>query len=199
MSSLPAAWGVAAVLLAAAMVGLVLLARTRWLQSDTLKKCVVLSVGVHLLLAVVVAALGGMRPASWGTAEEGRMTMMVVLVEEPADELSASPTAEATAEPTLTEESNVIADDQLAGADEAEPSGEAALAEVELAKADAPDALGEESPPEALTSAAADSADGGEESLVVDAHEAASEADQGTEQQAAAAPQPPCRVCRPLW
>ncbi|NBP81855.1 hypothetical protein EBU58_14305, partial [bacterium] len=67
MSSLPAAWGVAAVLLAAAMVGLVLLARTRWLQSDTLKKCVVLSVGVHLLLAVVVAALGGMRPASWGT------------------------------------------------------------------------------------------------------------------------------------
>ena len=191
MSSLPAAWGVAAVLLAAAMVGLVLLARTRWLQSDTLKKCVVLSVGVHLLLAVVVAALGGMRPASWGNAEEGRMTMMVVLVEEPADELSASPTAEATAEPTLTEESNVIADDQLAGADEAEPSGEAALAEVELAKADAPDALGEESPPEALTSAAADSADTGEESLVVDALEAASEADQGTEQQAAAAPQPP--------
>ena len=71
-------WIVAA-LIAAALVGLVLLARTRWLQSDTLKKCVVLSVGVHLLLAAVAAGIGGMRPASWGTADEGRMTMMVVL------------------------------------------------------------------------------------------------------------------------
>lgn len=87
-------WMIAAGLLAAAVVGLVWLARTRWLQSDTLKKCVVLSVGVHLLLAAIAAGIGGMRPASWGTEDEGRMTMMVVLADLPTDEVAMSPPAE---------------------------------------------------------------------------------------------------------
>lgn len=88
------AWLVAAGLLVAAVAGLVWLARTRWLQSDTLKKCVVLSVGVHLLLAAIAAGIGGMRPASWGTEDEGRMTMMVVLADLPTDEVASSPPAE---------------------------------------------------------------------------------------------------------
>lgn len=119
MSSLPTSWMVAAGLLGAALVGLVLLARTSWLQSDTLKKCVVLSVGVHLLLALVAAGLGGLRPASWGTADEGRMTMMVVLVDEPVDEAAEDthdlqPAAEPEHEPAAAD------DGQMAG-DEAEP------------------------------------------------------------------------------
>ncbi|NDC53017.1 MAG: hypothetical protein EBZ74_01705, partial [Planctomycetia bacterium] len=67
-------------------VGIALLARARWLQSQTLKKCIVLSVVVHAALAVVAAFVGGSRPASWGTADEGRMTMEVVPVVEPAGE-----------------------------------------------------------------------------------------------------------------
>jgi hypothetical protein len=66
--------------------GLATLAHARWLQSQTLKKCVLLSVGVHALLAVVAAFVGGSRPASWGQADEGRMTMQVVPVEESSDE-----------------------------------------------------------------------------------------------------------------
>lgn len=69
--------------------GLAALAHTRWLQSQTLKKCVLLSVGVHALLAIVAAFVGGSRPASWGRADEGRMTMQVVPVEESSGEAAA--------------------------------------------------------------------------------------------------------------
>jgi hypothetical protein len=64
---------------------LAVLARGRWLQSQTLKKSVLLSIGVHAILAVVAAFVGVARPASWGTADEGRMTMQVVPVDESAD------------------------------------------------------------------------------------------------------------------
>jgi hypothetical protein len=82
MSGWQTGWVLAVIVVSGVIGGLVLLARTNWLQSDTLKKCVVLSVGVHLLLALIAAAIGGLRPASWGTEDDGRMTMMVVLVED---------------------------------------------------------------------------------------------------------------------
>ena len=75
-------WGGLAACCTAALAGL---ARGRWLQSQTLKKSVVLSIGVHAILAVVAAFVGVARPASWGTADEGRMTMQVVPVDESAD------------------------------------------------------------------------------------------------------------------
>lgn len=76
---------VAMAVLAAAGVGLFIAARTRWLQSDTLRKCVMLSVIVHMVLAVVAASVGGLSPASWGRADAGRMTMVVVVAEDPGD------------------------------------------------------------------------------------------------------------------
>jgi hypothetical protein len=69
-----------------AAVGVTVLVRTRWLQTRTLEKCVGLSVGLHTVLAVVAAFLGGLSPASWGTKDEGRMTMMVVLADEQGDD-----------------------------------------------------------------------------------------------------------------
>jgi len=72
-------------LAACSAAGLAVLARGRWLQSQTLKKSVLLSIGVHAILAVVAAFVGVARPASWGTADEGRMTMQVVPVDESAD------------------------------------------------------------------------------------------------------------------
>ena len=112
---------VAGGLVAAALIGLVFLARSNWLQSDTLKKCVVLSVGVHLLLAAVAAGIGGMRPASWGTQDEGRMTMMVVLTDEPVDEVSSAPIAE----PVLPADAVEEMASAEAGADANEPAAEA--------------------------------------------------------------------------
>lgn len=76
-------WGGLAVCCAA---GMAAVAHARWLQSQTLKKCVLLSVGVHAVLAVVACFIGGARPASWGEADEGRMTMEVVLLQESSDE-----------------------------------------------------------------------------------------------------------------
>ena len=75
--------------------GIAALARTRWLQSQTLKKCVLLSVVFHGVLAVIAACLGGMRPASWGQSEDGRMTMTVVLADEPLAEAALLPSAAA--------------------------------------------------------------------------------------------------------
>ena len=77
---------VVAGLAALAAGGVTVLVRTRWLQTRTLEKCVGLSVGLHGVLAVVAAFLGGLSPASWGTKDEGRMTMMVVLTDEQADD-----------------------------------------------------------------------------------------------------------------
>ncbi len=88
-----------AVLAAAAAVGVTVLVRTRWLQSRTLEKCIGLSVVLHLVLAVVAAFTGGWLPASWGRLDEGRMTMMVVLAEESADEEAVADAAEALGDP----------------------------------------------------------------------------------------------------
>lgn len=82
-------WIVAGVVLAAGAVGLAFAARTRWLQSDTLKKCLLLSVVAHALLAIVAASIGGLSPASWGRSTEGRPTMVVVVSEEPEGSIAA--------------------------------------------------------------------------------------------------------------
>ena len=79
-------------------VGFVALSRTQWLQSQTLRKCVLLSVAVHAALAVVAVLTGGMRPASWGRNDTGRMSMTVVVADEAADELSLPAAAPSVAE-----------------------------------------------------------------------------------------------------
>ena len=86
-----AGWIVAGVVLVAGATGLSVAARTRWMQSDTLKKCVLLSVAAHAVLAAVAACLGGVSPASWGTSDEGRVTMVVVVSDEPEGEIVAVP------------------------------------------------------------------------------------------------------------
>jgi len=83
-------WIIAGLVLAAGLIALLAVAQSRWLQSNTLKKCVVLSVGVHLLLAMLAAVIGSIRPASWGRAEEGRMTMVMVVSDEPVGPIEAS-------------------------------------------------------------------------------------------------------------
>lgn len=67
------------IMAAVVAVGLAVIVRTRWLQSHTLAKCVALSVGLHLLLAVVCGLLAGFVPASWGHDDKGRMTMVMVV------------------------------------------------------------------------------------------------------------------------
>jgi hypothetical protein len=94
-------WGGLAACCAAGLAGL---ARGRWLQSQTLKKSVLLSIGVHAILAVVAAFVGVARPASWGSADEGRMTMQVVPVDEAGDDpaveqADAAPIADTIGEP----------------------------------------------------------------------------------------------------
>jgi hypothetical protein len=79
-------WIAWAGLAAVAAVGFAVLVRTRWLQSHTLAKCVLLSLGLHALLAVVCAFVSGLMPASWGRNDEGRMTMTVVLAADTEDE-----------------------------------------------------------------------------------------------------------------
>jgi hypothetical protein len=49
-----------------------------------MEKCIGLSVVLHLVLAVVATFIGGLLPASWGTLDEGRMTMVVMLADEPS-------------------------------------------------------------------------------------------------------------------
>lgn len=128
-----AAWivGSFAVVLAA---GAVVLVRTRWLQSRTLEKCVALSVLLHAALGIICALVGGMAPASWGTRDEGRMTM-VVLLEADDDGPAAAPTGETG--PTAAEMS---ADDSR-DRDPAElppPATEADVAVLAPAGRDAP-------------------------------------------------------------
>ena len=100
-------WGGLAV---CAACGLAALAHVRWLQSQTLKKCVLLSVGVHALLAIVAAFVGGTRPASWGQADEGRMTMQIVPVAEASEE-DAVDIAESLVEDTPAAGAPVAASD----------------------------------------------------------------------------------------
>lgn len=64
--------------------------RTGWMQSGTMRKCVVLAGVLHLTLAIVAAMVGGLTPASWGQADTGRMTMAVVLEESLQEDVVAS-------------------------------------------------------------------------------------------------------------
>jgi hypothetical protein len=100
-------WGGLAVCCAA---GMAAVAHARWLQSQTLKKCVLLSVGVHAVLAVVACFIGGARPASWGEADEGRMTMEIVLLQESSDE-TATGGAETLGEEATADGSTVAVTD----------------------------------------------------------------------------------------
>ncbi len=84
------AWIVGGVMAATAAALAAVIIRTRWLQSRTLEKCVALSVLLHAVLAALCALVGGMAPASWGTEDEGRMTMVVVLAD---DDPAADPVA----------------------------------------------------------------------------------------------------------
>lgn len=77
-------WIIAASVLATAAVVVAIAIRTGWMQSGTMRKCVVLAGVVHLALAIVAALIGGLAPASWGQAEAGRTTMVVVFEESPA-------------------------------------------------------------------------------------------------------------------
>jgi hypothetical protein len=83
------------VLAIAAAAGVAAMVRTRWLQSHTLAKCVALSVVLHAVLAVVCAFVGGWSPASWGRNDEGRMTMLVALAEEPVSDEALTAATEA--------------------------------------------------------------------------------------------------------
>jgi hypothetical protein len=78
------AWIIAAVFAVLAAGGAIVIVRTGWLQSHTMEKCIGLSVALHLVLAIVATFIGGWLPASWGTLDEGRMTMVVMLADEAA-------------------------------------------------------------------------------------------------------------------
>jgi hypothetical protein len=92
------AWAVWAALAAVAAIGGCVVVRTRWLQSRTLEKCIGLSLVIHAVLAVVCAFVGGLAPVSWGTLDEGRMTMLVMVADD-TDEagLESGSTSEAVA------------------------------------------------------------------------------------------------------
>ena len=79
---MPTIWIVCGLLVAAAAAGLAVIVRTKWLQSHTLQKCVLLSVVLHAVLAAVAGFVGGLSPASWGQSDSGRMSMLVVMAEE---------------------------------------------------------------------------------------------------------------------
>lgn len=79
-------WIAWAGLAAVAAVGFAVLVRTRWLQSHTLAKCVMLSLVLHAALAVVCGFVSGLMPASWGRNDEGRMAMTVVLAADTEDD-----------------------------------------------------------------------------------------------------------------
>jgi hypothetical protein len=141
-------WGGLAACCAAGLAGL---AHGRWLQSQTLKKSVLLSIGVHAILAVVAAFVGVARPASWGSADEGRMTMQVVPVDEAGDDPAVeqsdtAPIADTIGEPLSAAEAQA----EPAPPDEAPPdlvpllpaaaTATDALADAEAANAPQPPA-----------------------------------------------------------
>lgn len=116
----------AGVVIVAGAVGLAVAVRTRWLQSDTLKKCLLLSVVAHAVLAVVAASIGGLSPASWGRSTAGRPTMVVVVSEEPEGSTAAVEDAgnetESAAPPDDVVASTVTASDADRSTKEIDPS-----------------------------------------------------------------------------
>lgn len=100
--------GIAAVMVLSIALGLALLLRTGWLQSHTLKKCVLLSFLLHLLVVgwfVLVGGSGG----GGGATEAEPITVMLVMedtVADPADLHEPSGEAEdGQAEPPVAEPS----------------------------------------------------------------------------------------------
>jgi hypothetical protein len=85
---------VGAVFAAGVAVALAVVVRTRWLESRTLEKCVALSVLLHAILAIVCVFVGGWSAASWGRRDEGRMTMLVALADEPPDDVAVADASE---------------------------------------------------------------------------------------------------------
>jgi hypothetical protein len=98
-----------AMLAAGAVASLAVIVRTKWLQTHTLPKCVLLSVVLHAVVAAVCTCLGGQSPASWGQHESGRMTMLVVMAEEATDDGTLSDTAESP--PVLPADEQAIPDE----------------------------------------------------------------------------------------
>jgi len=80
---------------------LAVIVRTKWLQSRTLPKCVLLSVALHAVVAGACACLVQWSPASSGQQESGRPTMLVVVSTDDAGALPADAAAESPAEPSL--------------------------------------------------------------------------------------------------
>ncbi|MFM9195057.1 MAG: prenyltransferase/squalene oxidase repeat-containing protein [Planctomycetia bacterium] len=107
MSTSGIVWTLVALGGAAAVWGIV---RTKWLQTHTLPKCVLLSVVLHAVVAAVCSCLGGLAPASWGRNDTGPMTMLVVAEEEPADD----PLPAADAAPVQESSRDFVADTAVA-------------------------------------------------------------------------------------
>jgi len=74
---------IVAALAVAAAAGLVAIVRTRWLQSRTLEKCVLLSVILHGVIALVCGLVGGWAPASWGRRDDAPPSMVITLGDDP--------------------------------------------------------------------------------------------------------------------
>jgi hypothetical protein len=100
MSTSLIVWTLVAVGIALAVA---VIARTKWLQSHTLPKCVLLSVVLHAVVAAVCSCLGGLSPASWGQDDSGPLTMLVVTAEEPVEELAPAPAQEGSAAAVVEE------------------------------------------------------------------------------------------------
>jgi hypothetical protein len=168
-----------AVLAAAAAIGVTVLVRTGWLQSRTLEKCIGLSVVLHLVLAVVAAFTGGWLPASWGRRDEGRMSMMVVLADDEADDEAAADAAEAIGDPADSSDEPPAP----AATDEASPDPPALVPLAAAAAASAPpdlvpllDSRADEPRDEAVSESTADAEapPGGEAERLADAAAAGS-------------------------
>jgi len=107
-SAMQSSWIVWGTLISVAAVSLTIAVRTKWLQSHTLQKCVLLSVVLHGVLGIVCCLLGGLAPASWGRDDSGQMTMVMITAEEtpedcaPAD--SPAEAADVAPAATLSEE-----------------------------------------------------------------------------------------------
>ncbi|RLS80145.1 MAG: squalene--hopene cyclase [Planctomycetota bacterium] len=149
------AWGVLAAALAVALAALV---RTRWLQSHTLTKCVLLSVLLHAVLAAVCAFVGGWAPASWGTGGGERMTMLVVASDEPSDDLSLGDAAAPVPDEELPHEPDATPQEPTAPAATLAADAEAPAAPQDLVPLlDAPAEAATEPPASTTATATADS------------------------------------------
>jgi len=102
---------IVAVLGIVAAAGLVAIVRTRWLQSRTLEKCVLLSVVLHAVVALVCGLVGGWAPASWGRRDDAPPSMVITLGDDPlGDQAADGSGAQATADPAVVGSASDAAD-----------------------------------------------------------------------------------------